>query len=394
MRVRRATSRAVRLLTLAAAMALAAGCATAGPMPGPTDAGPVPTGSAPRVTRTVVARGLDHPWDLAFLPGGDALVTERSGRISRLHDGRVTPLLEVADTVSRAEAGLMGLAVDPEFERTRFVFACLASSRDGGDVRVARWRLADDELTDRRDVLTGIPLNPAGFHNGCRLAVSGAGPDTALWVSTGDAFRGTAPQSRTALAGKILRVDRDGRARPDNPEGPDRRVFSWGHRNPQGLAPFDVPRQVAGRTVYGLSVEHGPDTDDEIDWLTPGNFGWAPDRGGGYDQSVPMTDTARFPDAVPALWSSGRPTVAPSGGTLITGDAWGDWAGTLAVAQLKGERLAVLGFAGEDRLVQRAVLLDHTDGRLRQVVQGPDGTLWVTTDNGGDDRILRLTPGT
>jgi glucose/arabinose dehydrogenase len=206
-------------------------------------------------------------------------------------------------------------------------------------------------------------------------------------VGTGDAAIGTVPQDPTSLGGKILRVNRRGAGVAGNPGGAlDPRIYSYGHRNVQGLA-F---RSGTGRP---FSVEHGPDRDDEVNRPEAGrNYGWDPVPG--YNEAVPMTDLARFPDAVPAVWSSGRPTIAPSGATFLAGARWGAWDGAFVMTALKGEQLRVISFARSRGriLAEETALTDR--GRLRTPVQGPDGDLYVTTDiGGGGGSVLRVSPG-
>jgi glucose/arabinose dehydrogenase len=170
-----------------------------------------------------------------------------------------------------------------------------------------------------------------------------------------------------------------------NPGGAlDPRIWSYGHRNVQGIAfrPSDG---------FGFSVEHGPDRDDELNALVPGNFGWNPVPG--YNEAVPMTDLQEFPGAVRALWSSGTPTVAPSGMTFLTGSQWKAWNGILAIALLKGSALYAFKLDQEGRVLDAGAAITNR-GRLRSPVQGPDGNLYITTDNGGGaDVILKVVPG-
>jgi glucose/arabinose dehydrogenase len=160
-------------------------------------------------------------------------------------------------------------------------------------------------------------------------------------------------------------------------------VYSYGHRNVQALAFY--PNIQNGS--YGVSVEHGTDRDDEVNELKPGNFGWQ--AGEGYDESASMTDLAKFPDAVQSVWSSGNPTIAPSGATFLTGDSWGRLNGWLAVAVLKDQKLLLLnvknGSVGGER-----VYFEKEYGRLRGATMGPDENLYLTTDN-GTDTILKVT---
>ena len=330
---------------------------------------------------------LENPWDIAFLPDKTMLITERSGSVSRVVNGQKTEIFTPSDVVVRGEGGMLGLAIDPEFATNHFIYTCFNSDRAGLDVRVVRWELTPDNSRQvgRTDIVTGLPANPSGRHSGCRI---GFGPEGNLWVGTGDAADEDNSQNLQSLGGKILRVTRDGEAATDNnpPAGADKRIYSWGHRNTQGLAFYD---QLTDGS-YGVSAEHGSDRDDEINPLVRGNFGWAP--GAGYDESVPMTDTNRFPDAVKSIWSSGNPTIAISGVAFLTGEQWGTWQNRLAVAVLKDQHLMVLEIKPGNNSGEVQKLLPGNFGRLRAVRIGPDGALYISTDNGSDDKIIRLSP--
>ncbi len=343
-------------------------------------------------TETVVA-GLDHPWDLLFLPDQQLLFSERKGTISVLRDQKVVQLIKITDVYNRGEGGLMGLGLDPKFAENRFIYACFNSAKDSADlskgptdIRVARWKINDavTGLQDRKDIITGIPSNATGRHSGCRMEF---GPDRYLWVGTGDGAMASNSQNPKSLGGKILRVDREGAAAPGNLGGYfDPRIYSYGHRNTQGLAFASEP---LGNTI-GFSVEHGSTIDDEVNRLERGNFGWDPDAN--YSElNVPMTDKQKFPNALEASWRSGSPTQAPSGTTFVQGDAWKAWDGALAIAMLKGKHLKILSFDASGKLTKEERALTDK-GRLRAVRQAPDGSLYVTTDNGNNDQIVRLAP--
>jgi aldose sugar dehydrogenase len=369
----------------------------------PTGAAPSRSGT-PELRVTTVAGGLDHVWDMGFLPDGRMLVTQRDGQIAVLSGTTegvaVTPVeADVEDVLVQGEGGLMGMVVHPDFAQTRRFTTCQTHTEGGRaiDVRLVTWTLsADGTRADRvvDPLVGGLPVNPSGRHSGCRPTLAA---DGALLVGTGDTARGALPQDLGSLGGKVLRVDlATGGPAPGNPfaddDDPARRlVFTFGHRNVQGVAvrPGDG-------AVY--SAEHGPRTDDEVNQLRRGaNYGWDPARGGtvgGYDESVPMTDLDRYPDAVTAAWSSGSPVEAICGTAFVSGPQWGDLDGTLAVAALRGTKLMLMTL-GDDGAVTGVGVpppLDDTVGRLRAVRQGPDGALFVSTSNGDDDRVLRIDP--
>jgi len=330
----------------------------------------------------VVVDGLDKPWDLGFLPDGTMLLTERPGRLSVAVDGQAQLVDAPDDVVAVGEGGMMGMAIDPNFANNGFVYVCLASDLGSPtDVRLARYKLSQDgeNVLGRTDIVTGMPHKSTGRHSGCRPRF---GPDGFIYVGTGDAAIGTVPQDDDSLGGKVLRVTRSGNAAPGNPGG--NLWLSKGHRNIQGIA-F---RNYDG---FGVSVEHGPQVDDEVNELVAGNFGWDPVPG--YNESVPMTDTDAFPDAVPAFWSSGSPTLAPSGATFIKGANWGRWNGALAVAMLKSTQLRIFVLDYETNEIVEEVPALTEFGRLRSPVMGPDGLLYVTTDgSNGSGKVLQVSP--
>lgn len=354
--------------------------------PGPV----VPTKSTatPQIKTETVLSGLAHVWEVAFLPTKEMIFTERGGTVKVVVDGTPRELAKIEDVYVLGEGGLMGLAVDPDFTKNRFVYTCYNSSKGPPDVRVVRWRVKDDlsGLEDRNDIISGIPSNPSGRHSGCRI---GFGPDGHLWVGTGDIAEGDTAVQPKSLGGKVLRVDRDGKAVNGNLGGGyDSRIYSYGHRNVQGLAFLKKAKQ----GVVGVSVEHGSSVDDEVNLLKPGNFGWAPPPTG-YDERVPMTDKARFPEAVDALWSSGDPTQAPSGASFLSGSQWKAWDDALAVAFLKDQKLTImLPDAQLTKITKEEVLFRKQFGRIRAATQGPDGNLYLGTTNGSGDQIIRVIP--
>ncbi|HLL09097.1 MAG TPA: PQQ-dependent sugar dehydrogenase [Nocardioidaceae bacterium] len=350
--------------------------------------------AAPRLSVRAIMTGLDIPWDVTFLPSGAMLVTERD-RERILYRAPNGTRRVVADTPPgvwhEGETGMMGIVADPRFGRNRHFFTCNGfKNATTQDVRVMLWRLNDTatRAVRIRPIVTGLPSN-LGHHGGCRLRFDRRG---ALYIGTGDAGIYTTPQSLHSLGGKVLRVDRHtGGGLPGNPfpnaADPDkRRIYTYGHRNVQGLA--QRPRGLM------WSVEHGPDRDDEVNRLVAGgNYGWDP--GPGYDQNVPMTDFTLPGPQIGARWSSGEPADATSGASWLRGARWGSWEGRLAVAALKDSSLRVMQFSKAGRLVSVALpaRLNQTYGRLRSPQLGPHGALYITTSNGGGvDKVLRVVP--
>lgn len=343
------------------------------------------------LTVTTFQSGVHRPWDLAFLPDGSLLFTERIGNIRlRTTDGTLRTLIKPGDVVVVGEGGMLGVAVDPNFAVNRRIYTCFLSNASGSlDVRLVRWRVDDDGmgLGSRSDIVTGLPAAANGRHSGCRPRF---GPDGYLWMGTGDTANPTVPQNPTSLGGKVLRVTTDGAGAPDNPGGSlDPRIYTFGHRNVQGVS-FDSSGQA-------WSVEHGTDRDDEVNKLVAGgNYGWDPRPLSGpsfYDESRPMTDLTRWPSAIPAVWSSGNPTIAPSGGTFIPQGlpVWKGWQNQLALAVLKDQQLRVISFDGTRTAVQAQDVRITDKGRLRVAVMGPDGALYLATD-ADPGSILRVVP--
>ena len=333
----------------------------------------------PAIRDEIVQSGLSLPWDVAFLPDGRMVVGERVGNLlifeSAEPNARRVANLAVPNVRAQGESGLMGIAVDPKFAANGFLYAC-ASRTDQGQWlnQILRLRLEANALTlDGYVVRDGMRAAP--IHDGCRLAF---GPDGKLWATMGEAGMRPLAPNVGVLNGKVLRVNTDGTIPDDNPVLPGASgrtaAYSFGHRNPQGLA-FEP----GGTRV--LAIEHGEDDHDEINLIRAGgNYGWPAQRGPG--------GAAR--GFVDPIWSSGPAgTLAVSGGTFVTGAQWGLWSGSLFVASLKEADLRRFTIEGEVA-TQREVLLDRRFGRLRSPVLAPNGALYVTTSNGSGDRIIRL----
>ncbi|RNL78943.1 PQQ-dependent sugar dehydrogenase [Nocardioides marmorisolisilvae] len=349
------------------------------------------TTAFPSLTVTKLVGGLDIPWDVKELPGGRLLIGERTKkRLIVWHNSAKHVLNFPANIWASGETGLMGLAVDPNFSANRRIYTCQGgyTSNGGHDVRVVAWRMsaAYTSVEKVRTMVSGFPTS-SGRHGGCRLLVDG----NAIYVGTGDAAIGTNPQNKYSLGGKTLRMSRTtGAPYPGNPfisssNHNARYVYTYGHRNVQGLA-----RRYDG-TIW--SVEQGTDRDDEVNLLKRGgNYGYNPVPG--YNESVPMTDF-KLPGAqIGAKWSSGDPTLATSGGTFVSGAPWGDYRGMLAVAALKASRVVFLKFDGSGALVSTRTPSElESFGRLRSITVASNYDLLITTSNGsGGDYVLRVHP--
>ena len=335
------------------------------------------------------------------------LYTERSRGLSvRTAAGTTQLLFRPADFVAQDQSGMLGVALDPEFASNRRVYVFMASNAGGAvDNRVVRLTAAADwsGVSERQDILTGIAYN-GGAHSGGRLRF---GPDGLLYVTTGDNRTGTVPQSPTVLGGKVLRVARDGSAAPGNnaPAGVDARVYTLGHRNPQGIAFRPEGTATPGRP---LLCEHGPGNSDEVTPLSAGgNGGWDPRPSGtpalcpdgssnsycGYN-GTPMTDTVRYPAALRPAWTTGNVSRGLSGCGFVQGRLWRDWNGALAVALLSGRRVELLQLSPDGTSATSTRILDTLGERIRHITTGPDGALWVLTDGkAGGDEVWRLVPG-
>jgi glucose/arabinose dehydrogenase len=318
---------------------------------------------APRAE--TIATGLDVPWEIAFLPDGRALISERPGRVLSF-DGATRELAEIP-VEAVGEGGLLGLAIDPEFERNGFVYLYRTTERGN---EVARYRLAQGRLTEQATLVSGIAA--AAIHDGGRLRF---GPDDRLYVSTGDAAQPELAQDPTSLNGKLLRLTPEQyRGEGGRPE-----MVSLGHRNVQG---FDW--QPGSERLY--ASEHGASGNDEVNLVRGrANYGWPRVEGEDHgDFAAPL-----------AVYT---PSIAPSGATFVRGER-SAWHGDFLVACLVGEQLRRLRFDG-DRVTLDETLYDEDFGRLRSIVEGPDGALYLLTNNtdgrgsprAGDDRLVRIVP--
>ncbi|HEX2729490.1 MAG TPA: PQQ-dependent sugar dehydrogenase, partial [Rubrobacteraceae bacterium] len=307
--------------------------------------------SARRIEVEVLAKGLEAPWGVAFLPGGDALVTERdTGRLLRVSDGGSVELIQRIPEGGSGEGGLLGLAISPDYERDKLVYVYYTT---GADNRVGRFRLGEPP----DPILTGIPVNT--YHDGGGLAF---GPDGMLYVTTGDAGDPETAQDKNSLSGKILRLTPDGGVPDDNPF-PGNPTYSYGHRNVQGLA-WDERGQL-------YASEFGQDRFDEVNRIEPGgNYGWPEVEGEGGE-----------PEFIDPIQTFATDEASPSGAVILKDSAIPQWDGDFFMAALRGARLWRLDLGPEGDVTGKEALLTGEYGRLRNAVQAPDGSLWVFTNN-------------
>ncbi|HEX6469047.1 MAG TPA: PQQ-dependent sugar dehydrogenase [Streptosporangiaceae bacterium] len=339
------------------------GSGGAGGTPSPLPSASAQPGRARPGTPHALVTGLSVPWGIAFLPGGDALVTEReTARLLRVTPfGRVTAIGRVPGVEPAGEGGLLGVAVAPTFLRDRYVYVYFST---GSDNRIARFVYSGGGIGPLRTLVTGIPRGE--IHNGGRLAF---GPDGMLYASTGETGSGDLAQDRGSLGGKILRLRPDGSPAPGNPFGT--RVYSYGHRNVQGMAWDGAGRMYAS--------EFGQDHFDEVNRILPGHdYGWPKVEGFAGDEK-------RFTEPL-LTWSTNE--ASPSGMAYSGGSLW--------VGALRGERLWQVPLSRGGAAGRPVAHFVGDYGRLRAVATAPDGSLWVSTSNRdgrgsvhpGDDKIL------
>lgn len=367
-----------------------------GAWPGASDPegpeGALPEGeSGEPVTLAVetLVSGLDTPWDLAWGPDGRIWVTERGGRISRVDPstGEVTAAGQV-EVVERGESGLMGMAFDPDFGRRPYVYVAHSYAGGGGiRNRLVRMRWDGGSLGEREILLDGLPGN--WNHDGSRLAV---GPDGLLYMTTGDAGRSGLARDLQSPAGKVLRLTLAGEAAPGNPFGS--LVYSYGHRNAQGI----VFHPRSGDLYIS---EHGPADNDEVSRVVAGgNHGW-PDVRGFCDGDTAGEEAFCAAHEVVEPLVAWTPTVAVAGMDYYDSERIPGWRGSLLVTSLRGRTLYRLALSSDGgSVVEREPLFRNEFGRLRDVLVGPGGEVYLATSNRDgrgrpdqqDDRILRITP--
>ncbi len=339
----------------------------------------------------VVARGLANPWGIAFLPDGRALVTERPGRLRIVNlraNSPGTPITGLPPITESGQGGLLGLALDPDFATTRQVFLCFAERRDGGTgTSVFRGRLSANfaTLEEGQVIFRQVPVGNSTRHFGCRIVF---GRDGNLFVTLGD--RGNMSDEAQNLAnhiGKVIRITKDGAAPPDNPfvnrPGAKPEIWSYGHRNVQGATLHPETGQL-------FTIEHGSRGGDEINRPEAGkNYGW-PVITYGVDYSGAKIGIGTHKEGMEQPLFYWDPSIAPSGAMFYFGDKFPKWRGNLFTGALAGELIARIEMRN-GQVIGESRHLERNGDRIRDIVQGPDGYIYLLTDD-RDGKLLRLVP--
>ena len=394
----------------------------------------------PTLKHSIVLDDLDNPWDMAFLADGTMFYTEKCKGLSVMMPGGETKALlgmggvegynsTADDLFCEGQAGMMGVAVDPDFDDNRRIYVYSTSNMSTPHTnRLMRFEVSDDfsSVSERTDIVDDVPykmkasdhpFGGPGAHNGGRVRFNPA--DGYLYLTTGDTHNGVVPQSPTMMGSKVLRIDTSGSAASGNtpPVGFDKRTYTYGHRNVQGIA-------FHPGTGTPITAEHGPWHSDEITVLrNGGNAGWdprpnmagrgdCPDNYCGYSPNqmdgenrfqraswMPMTDFDTYPNAMPPIWNNNGWSQGTSSAAFLEGEAWGDWNGSMVVGIMGigfggapvGARIDVitLNEEGTDVEAIATLPLPMEEGRFRSVVMGPDGSLYTAVDEG---TIHKLTP--
>ena len=345
---------------------------------------------AVRVQADIITTDLEHPWGLDFLPGGDAIVSERSGRLRVLSHGRLSPPVEgVPEVAEIGQGGMLDVAASPDFASSNLIFFSFAEPRDGGaGTAIARARLVrgaeTPRLEDLRIIFSMAKKTRAGRHFGSRLVFA---PDGTLFFTIGDRGKGARAQDMKDHAGAVLRINTDGSVPADNPSPDGSRnlpeIWSKGHRNPQGAA-FDP-------LLSGLlTAEHGDMGGDEINKPEAGkNYGWPVISYGLHYSGAKIGVGTAAPGYEQPLyyWD---PSIAPSGLAVYQGRMFPEWNGDLLVGALKFELLARLDRDRSGAITSEERMFEGEFGRIRDVNVAPDGSIWLLTDE-DPGSIVRLS---
>lgn len=339
--------------------------------------------SAPLAATSVkavrISGNLDHPWSMAFLPDGEILISERSGSLRRIHNGKLlpAPVTGLPAIEAHGQGGLLGLALHPQFVQNHWLYFAYAGKGKGGySTHLARGQYQDGALSEVQTLFEATPKSDAGQHFGGRIVFDRAGY---LYLTLGDRGERDNAQNLANHAGSLIRLHDDGRIPADNPlaktPGAQPEIYSYGHRNIQGIAVHPTTGQI-------WTGEHGPQGGDEINLIRAGaNYGWPVitygEEYGGGKVGKGLTEQKGMEQPV-LYWT---PSIAPAGMTFYSGDKYPGWQGNLLVGALKFELLSRLTLDG-NRYVDEERLLENEIGRIRDIQQAPDGYLYLLTDEG------------
>ena len=340
-------------------------------------------------TLTQISDGLERPWGLAFLPNGDMLVTERVGQLRIIKEGKLErkPISGLPDNIyASGQGGLLDVILHPDFENNQMIYLSYAGNGEGGaGTEVARGILKDNALHNVETIFVAQPKTHGSNHYGSRMVFA---EDGTLFITTGDRYhRLLDAQDPNNHLGTIVRLNDDGSVPEDNPfakkENHQPEVFSFGHRNVQGVALRPEDQSI-------WSHEHGPRGGDEVNKLMPGaNYGW-PSITYGIDYSGAIISEFTHAPGMEQPIVYWDPSIAPCGMTFYSGDRFPEWKGNLFVGALVQQHLRRLELQGDKVVVQEVLLKDMA--RIRDVRTGPDGYLYILTDERKNGKVLRLEP--
>lgn len=369
-----------------AAILAVAGCSS----PTPTSTSPPleTQGKAARNYKVeVVAENLEVPWGIAFAPDGTVYVTERPGRIRIIRNGKLlpAPVAVLEQIVNRGEGGLMDISLHPKFSENRFVYITYVANTRPTTVMVVRYKESDDKLAEPKTIVEGIAASM--FHCGARARF---GPDGKLYITTGEKFERDRAQDMMDLCGKTLRVNDDGSIPNDNPfvgkSGVRPEIWSYGHRNAQGID-WQPGTGLMFQSEHGPSGSDGPGGGDEINIVERGkNYGW------------PIIHHRETAPGMESPLLEYTPAVAPASGAFCSGKMFPEWKASFFVGCLRGETLIRVDLDGRRVIRQESMFLNEY-GRIREVAEAPDGSIWFSTSNrdgrgrpdAKDDRIFRIS---
>ena len=333
-----------------------------------------------------VAKGLDVPWGIAFLPDGDMIVTERSGQLFRFSEGKLKAIISgVPEVMAQGQGGLMDVILHPDYKKNGWIYISYsqkAPDGKGGNTAIFRAKLEDNKLTEHQELFKAMPNTNSGVHFGCRMVFDDQGY---LFFSVGERGKKENAQTLTNHCGKIHRIFDDGRIPQDNPfvktPGAMQTIYSYGHRNPQGIDIHPVSRRI-------YNNEHGPRGGDEINLVGKGNnYGWPEITFGiNYDGTIITKDTAKEGMEQPVFqWT---PSIGPSSMKFVVGDKYPGWNGDILNGSLSFKYLERVHLEN-GKVTEQEKLLENA-GRVRHVTMDPDGFIYVAMESPGI--IVKLVP--